>query len=380
MQFNNLLPTHEPAILALADGSVFQGISVGMSGETVGEVVFNTSITGYQEILTDPSYCEQIITLTYPHIGNVGVNPDDMESSRVHAAGLIIREISPVVSNWRATQSLPTFLEAHHVIAIANIDTRQLTRILREKGAQNGCIMTGHVDADAALKKAREFSGLNKKDLARIVSTKTSYTFPDTDTDTDTTTATLSRHIVIYDFGVKQNILRLLADRNCKITIVPAKTPAKDILKLNPDGIVLSNGPGDPAACDYAIESAKEYMTKKMPIFGICLGFQILALACGAKTQKMKCGHHGANHPVQDVRSNKVYITSQNHGFCVDIETLPDDLAVTHISLFDKTLQGFKHKTLPMMGFQGHPEAAPGPADIVCLFDQFIEMIDAETY
>lgn len=372
MPIENLLPKSEPAILALADGSVFEGISVGASGETQGEVVFNTAMTGYQEILTDPSYAKQIVTLTYPHIGNTGINAEDDESNRVFAAGLIIREMSPIVSNWRATRSLPEFLKAHNVVAIANMDTRQLTHLLREKGAQNGCIMTGKIDPELALKKARAFPGLNGKDLAIEVSTKEQYDF------THTHTHTHIHHIVVYDFGVKHNILRLLVDRGCKVTVVPAKTSIHDVLKLKPDGVVLSNGPGDPAACDYAIETTKALLAKKIPLFGICLGFQIVALACGAKTTKMKFGHHGANHPVQDVRSKKVYITSQNHGFSVDEKTLPDELVVTHISLFDRTLQGFAHKTLPVIAFQGHPEAAPGPNDIACLFDEFITLLTRE--
>lgn len=367
MSLENLLPKSDAAILALADGSVFQGISVGALGETQGEVVFNTAMMGYQEILTDPSYTQQIVTLTYPHIGNTGVNSEDNESKRAFVAGLIIREISPIVSNWRATQSLSALLKAQHIVAIANIDTRQLTRILREKGAQNGCIMTGNVSPDKAIAKARAFPGLNGKDLAMEVTTKAQYAFVHTHTHT--------HHIVVYDFGVKHNILRLLADRHCKVTVVPAKTSAIDVLKLKPDGVVLSNGPGDPAACDYAIAATKELLAKKIPLFGICLGFQIIALACGANTLKMKFGHHGANHPVQEVRSKKVFITSQNHGFCVDKKTLPDDLEITHVSLFDGTLQGFSHKTLPVIAFQGHPEAAPGPNDIACVFDEFIKLI-----
>ena len=358
-----------PALLALADGSLFYGISVGFLGQTVGEVVFNTSMTGYQEILTDPSYAQQIVTLTYPHIGNVGVNDEDNESDRAFAAGLIIRELSPIVSNWRATQSLPEFLKAQKIVAIANIDTRQLTHILRDKGAQSGCIVTGKVDPTVAIQKAREFTGLNGKDLAIEVSAKEKYDFG----------YGHGHHVVVYDYGVKKNILRLLVERGCKVTVVPARMSAEDVLKLNPDGIVLSNGPGDPAACGYAIIATKILLAKKIPIFGICLGFQILGLACGAKTKKMKFGHHGANHPVQDVRSKKVFITSQNHGFCVDEKTLPKELEVTHISLFDKTLQGFKHRRLPAMAFQGHPEAAPGPGDIVELFDEFVRSIDAKT-
>jgi carbamoyl-phosphate synthase small subunit len=364
----NFLSLENPALLALADGTLFHGISVGHSGEAVGEVVFNTSMTGYQEILTDPSYAQQIVTLTYPHIGNVGVNDEDNESDRAFAAGLIIRELSPIVSNWRSTQSLPEFLKAQKIVAIANIDTRQLTHILRQKGAQSGCIVTGNIDPEMALKKARAFAGLVGKDLAIEVSTKEKYDFG----------RGHGQHVVVYDFGVKRNILRLLAERGCKVTVVPAKTSAQDVLKLNPDGVVLSNGPGDPAACDYAITAAKILLEKKLPLFGICLGFQILGLACGAKTVKMKFGHHGANHPVQDVRSKKVFITSQNHGFCVDEKTLPIELTITHISLFDKTLQGFKHATLPMMAFQGHPEAGPGPNDLMCLFDEFMGMVASQ--
>ncbi len=359
----------EPALLALANGSFFYGVSVGFSGEAVGEVVFNTSMTGYQEILTDPSYAQQIVTLTYPHIGNVGVNNEDNESDRVFAAGLIIRELSPLVSNWRATQSLPEFLKEQKIVAIANIDTRQLTHVLRENGAQSGCIVTGKVDAEAALQKARAFAGLSGKDLAVEVSTKEKYIFGQGHGHGH------GHHVVVYDFGVKRNILRLLVERGCRVTVVPAKTSADDVLKLNPDGIVLSNGPGDPAACGYAIEAAKIFLEEKIPVFGICLGFQILALACGGKTLKMKFGHHGANHPVQDVRSKKVFITSQNHGFCVDEKTLPKELEVTHISLFDKTLQGFKHKSLPVIAFQGHPEAGPGPGDLMGLFDEFVGMV-----
>lgn len=371
MLIENPLFNATPAVLALADGSIFHGVSVGAKGQTQGEVVFNTAMTGYQEILTDPSYTQQIVTLTYPHIGNTGINPDDMESRGAFASGLIIRSCSPIVSNWRATQSLPDFLKAHKVVAIAGIDTRQLTHILREKGAQNGCIMAGVVDVERALQTARAFSGLNGKDLAVEVSTKHIYDFPHTHTHTHTHT----HHIVVYDFGVKFNILRALTARDCKVTVVPAKTPVKDVLALKPDGVVLSNGPGDPAACDYAIAAAKALMQEKIPLLGICLGFQIIALACGAKTVKMKFGHHGANHPVQDVRSKKVFITSQNHGFSVDKNTLPSELTVTHVSLFDDTLQGFVHNTLPVMTFQGHPEAGPGPNDVMGLFDEFVSVI-----
>ncbi|HLB56985.1 MAG TPA: glutamine-hydrolyzing carbamoyl-phosphate synthase small subunit [Coxiellaceae bacterium] len=381
MSIENFLSSAEPATLALADGSLFQGISIGASGETVGEVVFNTAMTGYQEILTDPSYSQQIITFTYPHIGNTGINSEDNESKKIFAAGLIIRELSPIVSNWRATESLPDFLKKQNIIAIANMDTRRLTHILREKGAQGGCIITGKINPDVAIKKAKAFSGLNGKDLAIEVSTKNKYEWTHLTPDRVAieqmeveAPATTPRHVVVLDFGVKTNILRLLSERNCKVTVVPAKTSAEEILKLNPDGVVLSNGPGDPAACDYAIETTKKLIAKKIPLFGICLGFQILALAFGAKTKKMKFGHHGANHPVQELKTKKVFITSQNHGFCVDEKTLPEELIITHISLFDKTLQGFKHKTLPVIAFQGHPEAAPGPNDIVNLFDEFLRV------
>ncbi|MDP1574626.1 MAG: glutamine-hydrolyzing carbamoyl-phosphate synthase small subunit [Coxiellaceae bacterium] len=370
MSIEDQLRNFTPALLVLAEGSIFSGVSIGAEGETVGEVVFNTAITGYQEILTDPSYAEQIVTLTYPHIGNTGINREDVESDRVHAAGLIIRECSPIVSNWRATESLPDYLKRNKIVAIANIDTRRLTHILRDKGAQSGCIMTGKIHPEIALQKAKSFLGLNGKDLAiKVTREKISDCDCDCDCDCDS-----NKHIVVYDFGVKENIIRALKDRFCRVTIVPANTSVEVVLKLKPDGIVLSNGPGDPAACDYAIENTKILLTKKIPIFGICLGHQILGLALGAKTQKMKFGHHGANHPVQDVRTKKVFITSQNHGFCVDEKTLPDDVEVTHISLFDHSLQGFKHKTLPVMAFQGHPEAGPGPNDMLGLFDEFLKL------
>ncbi|PIZ03654.1 MAG: carbamoyl-phosphate synthase small subunit [Gammaproteobacteria bacterium CG_4_10_14_0_8_um_filter_38_16] len=356
-----------PALLALADGTVFEGVSIGASGETVGEVVFNTAMTGYQEMLTDPSYSQQIITLTYPHIGNTGINNEDNESDRIFAAGFIVRELSLLVSNYRATESLPAFLKRQNIIAIANIDTRCLTRLLREKGVQNGCIMTGKVDPALAIQKARAFAGLKGKDLAITVTTQKNYDFADVHAPI--------HHVVVYDFGVKRNILKLLAERHCKVTVVPAQTSVAAVMQLNPSGIVLSNGPGDPAACHYAIEHTKKLLAKNIPILGICLGFQILALAYGATTEKMKFGHHGANHPVQDLRTKKVCITSQNHSFCVDKKTLPDDLIITHISLFDQTVQGFKHKHQPVIAFQGHPEAGPGPNDMVCLFDEFVEML-----
>lgn len=369
MSIGNPLDHCTPAILVLADGSVFHGVSIGATGSTVGEVVFNTAMTGYQEILTDPSYTEQIVTLTYPHIGNTGINPEDYESDRVHVAGLIVRECSPIVSNWRATESLPDYLKRNNVVAIANIDTRRLTRLLRDQGAQNGCIMAGDVDMDVALQTAKAFAGLSGKDLAVKVTAQHLRV---------TGHASLT-HVVVYDFGVKENILRALEKRCCRVTVVPAKTSAAEVLKLNPSGVVLSNGPGDPAACDYAIDASKIFIAKKIPIFGICLGHQILGLALGAKTLKMKFGHHGANHPVKDVRSQKVFITSQNHGFGVDEKTLPPEVDVTHISLFDGSLQGFKHKTLPVMAFQGHPEAGPGPNDILELFDEFIACLNAQT-
>lgn len=365
-QLNNVLP----AILVLADGSVFQGVAIGAEGETVGEVVFNTAITGYQEILTDPSYTEQIVTLTYPHIGNTGINPEDYESDRVHVAGLIIRECSPIVSNWRATESLPDYLKRNNIVAIANIDTRRLTRLLRDKGAQSGCIITYRdgmeVEARAtAYAKARAFIGLNGKDLA-IKVTRSAITH---------THAHTHRPVVVYDYGLKENIVRALENRGCHVIVVPAKTSVDAILKFNPKGVVLSNGPGDPAACDYAIETAKQLMQQNIPIFGICLGHQILGLALGAKTIKMKFGHHGANHPVKDLRTQKVFITSQNHGFSVDEKTLPAEIDVTHVSLFDGSLQGFKHKTLPIFAFQGHPEAGPGPNDMLGLFDEYVSVI-----
>ncbi|OGT51254.1 MAG: carbamoyl phosphate synthase small subunit [Gammaproteobacteria bacterium RIFCSPHIGHO2_12_FULL_42_13] len=356
-----------PAILALADGAIFQGFSIGYPGETVGEVVFNTAMTGYQEVLTDPSYSEQIVTFTYPHIGNTGINPDDWESDRVHAAGMIIRELSPFVSHWQATESLSDYLKRQKVVAIAGIDTRRLTHILRQKGAQAGCIMAGAESArkqNDAHAKASQWIGLSNKDLAIKVTRSTS-----------SRGAGRGIQIVLYDFGVKQNIIRVLEKLDYSITIVPAKTSVEAVLKLNPAGIVLSNGPGDPAACSYAIENAKILIQKKVPIFGICLGFQILALALGAKTKKMKFGHHGTNHPVKECATARVLITSQNHGFCVDEKTLPKDVEITHVSLFDGTLQGFKHTTLPVMAFQGHPEAGPGPNDAMGLFDEFTKMV-----
>lgn len=368
-----------PAILALEDGSIFRGVALGASGKTVGEVVFNTALTGYQEILTDPSYAQQIVTLTYPHIGNTGINAEDNESSKVWAAGLVIRDLAQTVSNWRAEQSLPEYLRQQNIVAIAEIDTRRLTRILREKGAQSGCIIAGEgVSEDDALAAARSFSGLAGKDLAREVSTKEAYSW------TEGTwrlgegyreQADARFHVVAYDFGAKRNILRLLAERGCKLTVVPAQTPASDVLAMKPDGVFLSNGPGDPEPCDYAIQAIREILDTGLPMFGICLGHQLLALACGAKTRKMKFGHHGANHPVIDLDTQRVMISSQNHGFAVDEETLPANLRPTHRSLFDGTLQGMERTDRPAFSFQGHPEASPGSHDVSPLFARFIELM-----
>ncbi len=367
-----------PAILVLADGTVFRGISIGADGASAGEVVFNTSMTGYQEILTDPSYCKQIVTLTCPHIGNVGINPEDVESRQVFASGLVIRDLSQTVSNWRSTQTLPEFLKANKVVAIADIDTRKLTRILREKGAQNGCIATG-TDEAAALTAARSFAGLAGMDLAQEVSCAQPYNWTQREWDLKSGYADIEKtkyHVVAYDFGVKRNILRKLAERGCKVTVVPAKTSAAEVKKLNPDGVFLSNGPGDPEPCDYAIAATQQFLKDGMPLFGICLGHQILGLAVGAKTLKMKFGHRGANHPVQDVQSKRVMITSQNHGFAVDINSLPKNARVTHVSLFDGTLQGFELTDKPAFCFQGHPEASPGPQDVDYLFDRFIGLME----
>ncbi|HEY6095485.1 MAG TPA: glutamine-hydrolyzing carbamoyl-phosphate synthase small subunit [Gallionellaceae bacterium] len=367
-----------PAILVLADGTVFRGIAIGAEGSSVGEVVFNTSMTGYQEILTDPSYCKQIVTLTYPHIGNVGVNDEDVESRQVFASGLVIRDLSQTVSNFRSKQSLSDYLKANKVVAIAEIDTRKLTRILREKGAQNGCIATG-TDEAAALAAARAFAGLNGMDLAKEVTCDKPYDWTQREWELgagyrEQTEAKF--HVVAYDFGVKRNILRKLAERGCKVTVVPAKTSAAEVRKLNPDGVFLSNGPGDPEPCDYAIGATKQFLHDGTPLFGICLGHQILGLAIGAKTLKMKFGHRGANHPVQDLHSKKVMITSQNHGFAVDVATLPKNARVTHVSLFDGTLQGFELTDKPAFCFQGHPEASPGPQDVDYLFDRFVQSME----
>jgi carbamoyl-phosphate synthase small subunit len=369
------------ALLALEDGSLFEGKSIGISGETTGEVVFNTAITGYQEILTDPSYSHQIVTLTYPHIGNVGTNAGDAESDSVYASGLVIREASPLMSNWRGELSLQDYLLENKVVAIADIDTRKLTRLLRDKGAMNGCIMAGDVDADAALQKARAFGGLKGLDLAQVVTVEQGYSWNRSVWDLDSNqpaeidTASRKHHVVAYDYGVKHNILRMLVERGCKVSVVPAKTPASEVMAMKPDGVFLSNGPGDPEPCDYAITAIREILETETPVFGICLGHQLLALACGARTEKMKFGHHGANHPVQDLSSGQVMITSQNHGFAVDEASLPDNMKATHRSLFDGSLQGIHRTDKPAFGFQGHPEASPGPHDIAPVFDHFIELM-----
>lgn len=370
----------KPAILALADGSIFLGESIGADGQTIGEVVFNTAMTGYQEILTDPSYAQQIVTLTYPHIGNTGTTPEDAESDRVWAAGLIIRDLPLLASNWRNKQSLPDYLEANGTVAIAGIDTRRLTRILREKGSQNGCILTGEgATAEKALELARSFPGLKGMDLAKVVSCTERYEWRSgiwdlkTDSHSEIPASELPYHVVAFDYGVKLNILRMLVDRGCRLTVVPAQTPASEVLALNPDGVFLSNGPGDPEPCDYAIAAIKEILETEIPVFGICLGHQLLALASGAKTLKMGHGHHGANHPVQDLDSGVVMITSQNHGFAVDETSLPANVRPIHKSLFDGTLQGIERTDKEAFSFQGHPEASPGPHDVAPLFDRFIE-------
>ncbi|KAI2685593.1 glutamine-hydrolyzing carbamoyl-phosphate synthase small subunit [Pseudomonas sp. TNT3] len=369
----------KPAILALADGSIFRGEAIGADGQTVGEVVFNTAMTGYQEILTDPSYAQQIVTLTYPHIGNTGTTPEDAESDRVWSAGLVIRDLPLVASNWRNTMSLSDYLKANNVVAIAGIDTRRLTRILREKGAQNGCIMAGdNISEEAAIAAAQGFPGLKGMDLAKVVSTKEKYewrsTVWDLKTDSHATidASELPYHVVAYDYGVKLNILRMLVARGCRVTVVPAQTPAADVLAMKPDGVFLSNGPGDPEPCDYAIQAIKDVLETETPVFGICLGHQLLALASGAKTLKMGHGHHGANHPVQDLDTGVVMITSQNHGFAVDDATLPANVRAIHKSLFDGTLQGIERTDKSAFSFQGHPEASPGPNDVAPLFDRFI--------
>ncbi len=369
----------QPAVLVLADGTVFRGISIGAPTHTAGEVVFNTAITGYQEILTDPSYCRQIVTLTYPHIGNVGVNPEDIESLKVFAAGLVIRDLPVLASNFRRSQDLSEYLEAQGVAAIAGIDTRRLTRILREKGAQNGCLMGGQIDEAFALKEARAFPGLAGMDLAKEVSCTKSYEWNQTEWTLGVgygSQTSRKYHVVAYDYGIKYNILRKLASRGCRLTVLPAQASAEQALALKPEGIFLSNGPGDPEPCDYAIKAIRKFLDAGVPIFGICLGHQLLGLASGAKTVKMKFGHHGANHPVQDLDSRRVMITSQNHGFAVDARTLPVNVRVTHVSLFDGSLQGFERTDKPAFCFQGHPEASPGPHDVDYLFDRFVKMIE----
>ncbi len=371
----------QPAILALADGTLFTGESIGADGVAVGEVVFNTAMTGYQEILTDPSYCRQIVTLTYPHIGNTGVNREDVEADRVYAAGLVIRDLPVRASNWRQSENLPTYLRRQSAVAIAGIDTRKLTRLLRTRGAQNGCLMAGRADPEAALAKAREFPGLAGMDLARAVSCREPYTWNETEWSLSAGYGQQERaqyHVVAYDYGVKRNILRKLASRGCKLTVLPAQADAQQALALRPDGIFLSNGPGDPEPCDYAIRAIRELLDRSIPLFGICLGHQLLALASGARTVKMKFGHHGANHPVQDLDTGRVMITSQNHGFAVDTDTLPGAARVTHVSLFDGTLQGFARTDRPAFCFQGHPEASPGPHDVDYLFDRFIESMQKQ--
>ncbi|MCW8194700.1 glutamine-hydrolyzing carbamoyl-phosphate synthase small subunit [Proteobacteria bacterium 005FR1] len=370
---------HRPAILALEDGTIFRGIAIGADGISTGEIVFNTAMTGYQEILTDPSYARQIVTLTYPHIGNVGANVEDEECPQVWAAGLVIRDLPLVASNFRKQQSLDDYLKAHNVVGIADIDTRRLTRLLRDKGAQNGCLMAGDIDEEKALAEARAFPGLKGMDLAKVVSTDKVYPWEEG-------TWELGKHfkqppkgerykVVAYDFGVKRNILRILVDQGCELIVVPAETPAKDVLAMEPDGVFLSNGPGDPEPCTYAIEAIREIVEAGVPTFGICLGHQLLGLASGARTRKMKFGHHGANHPVQDLQKKNVMITSQNHGFAVDDDSLTENLMATHRSLFDGTLQGIHRTDRPAFSFQGHPEASPGPHDVAPLFEHFIELM-----
>ena len=372
----------DSAVLVLADGTVFQGRSIGARGMAVGEVVFNTAMTGYQEILTDPSYFRQIVTLTYPHIGNTGVNGEDWESDRVYAAGLVVRDLPRLHSSWRSPQALDSFLKEQNVVAIADIDTRRLTRLLRSQGAQNGCLMAGEADAELALSEARDFPGLAGMDLAKVVTAQKPYEWSEGRWELGKGYRKIEQprfHVVAYDYGIKRNILRMLAERGSRVTVVPAQFPAKEILRMKPDGVFLSNGPGDPEPCDYAIEAIGEILdTTVIPVFGICLGHQLMGLASGAKTVKMKFGHHGANHPVKDLDTGRVVITSQNHGFAVDPATLPPNLRATHVSLFDGSLQGFARTDRPAFCFQGHPEASPGPHDIGYLFDRFAKMIDAK--
>ena len=369
-----------PAILVLADGSIFYGTSIGVNGSTVGEVVFNTSMTGYQEILSDPSYCRQIITLTYPNVGNTGANVEDMESSKIQASGLIIRNASMSASSWRSEQSFAEFLHDNKLVAIAEIDTRKLTTLLRKTGAQSGCIMAGDIDLEYALNEAKKFPGITGMDLAKVVSTEKLYEWKEgscfSNRLSDHSKKDKKFNVIALDYGVKRNILRLLVDLGCRVTVLPAESSAKQILSYDPDGIFLSNGPGDPGACEYAISTIKDLLNTSIPIFGICLGYQLLALACNAKTMKMKFGHHGANHPVIDTISGNVVITSQNHGFTVDEGSLPEELEVTHRSLFDNTLQGISVKGKVAYGFQGHPEASPGPHDLMLIFNKFINMIE----
>ncbi len=374
-----------PAILALEDGTVFRGDAIGVEGMATGEVCFNTAMTGYQEILTDPSYKGQIVTLTYPHIGNVGVNPIDAEAGSVMVSGLVVRDVPPIVSSWRATQSLPEYLRANNVVAIAGIDTRKLTRLLREKGAQNGCVMAGVIDEAKALAAARAFPGLKGMDLVQQVTCAQPFEWRSPswrvedglEPAPDREHEGAAYHVVVYDFGVKRDILRRLVDHGCRVTVVPASTAAADVMKLNPDGVLLSNGPGDPEPCAYAIEAIRELLELDIPVFGICLGHQLLGLASGARTVKMKFGHHGANHPVLDVATKRVMISSQNHGFAVDEASLPPNVRATHYSLFDGSLQGIQRTDKPAFGFQGHPEASPGPNDVAPLFTQFIELMAA---
>jgi len=371
-----------PAVLALQDGTTFRGISIGADGKTIGEVVFNTAMTGYQEILTDPSYCRQIVTFTYPHIGNTGTNSDDMESARTHASGLVVRDSFMINSNWRSERSLGDFLRQSGTVAIGDLDTRKLTRIIRERGAQSGCIMTGDVDPETAIAHARKFPGIAGMDLAKFVTTDTAYQWC-YGTTFGRGPRIFSRriapyHVVAYDFGIKRNILRMLSDLDCRMTVVPATTTSDEAMALAPDGIFLSNGPGDPEPCDYAISAIQDFLNLDIPVFGICLGHQLLGLAMGARTKKMKFGHHGANHPVQDLTTGQVLITSQNHGFEVDEESLPDNVETTHRSLFDGSLQGIACKDRAAFGFQGHPEASPGPHDMSPLFEQFIRAMDAK--
>ncbi len=370
-----------PAILVLQDGTVFRGQSIGADGVSVGEVVFNTAMTGYQEILTDPSYCRQIVTLTYPHIGNTGINDEDVESDRIFASGLVIRDLPLRLSSWRSQRDLPTYLRERGVVAIAGIDTRKLTRILREKGAQSGCLMAGSVDEATALAQARAFPGLSGMDLAKVVSCTQGYEWNESQWVLGKgygVAGDVRHHVVALDYGVKRNILRMLAQRGCRLTVLPAQTSAREVLALAPDGVFLSNGPGDPAPCDYAIQAIRELLDASVPMFGICLGHQLMALASGAQTVKMKFGHHGANHPVQDLQTGRVMITSQNHGFAVDTATLSSNCQVTHKSLFDGTLQGFQRTDRPAFCFQGHPEASPGPHDVDYLFDRFIALMRKE--